>query len=404
LTDIDDSSAPEIVLDISRLLSRILDAAPTGVDRVEMAYARGLLAAVPDRLSFAAVHPTGYHGRLSTFWVKRYLAATEKRWVEGNRKSIARWKIEAFWWLVFLGPRRTPRRTAAARIYLQSSPHHLDQPKLVERILKREDARLVCLVHDLIPIEHPEYTRPEGAADHRRRIDTIVRLASGIVTNSAATARALAPFLEEAGRSPVVAVAPLGTHHTDTPPPPPAEPYFLCVGTIEPRKNHLLLLNIWRRLAEKRADADLPRLIVAGRRGWENENVIDMLERCPAIVRHVTEENGLSDAQLARLMAGARALLLPSFAEGYGMPVAEALQAGVPVICSDLPALREVGGDVPEYLDPLDGLSWIDAIEAYATPNSARHAAQRARMAGWEAPDWPSHVDIVRRVVRTVAE
>ena len=67
------------------------------------------------------------------------------------------------------------------------------------------------------------------------------------------------------------------------------------------------------------------------------------------------EHPELSDSALPTLLAGARALLCPAFVEGYGLPIAEALALGVPVICSDIPVFREVGRNVPEFLDPLDG-------------------------------------------------
>jgi len=95
------------------------------------------------------------------------------------------------------------------------------------------------------------------------------------------------------------------------------------------------------------------------------------------------------------MIAGACGLLLPSFAEGYGMPVTEALSLGVPVLCSDLPALREAGGDVPLFLDPLDGPAWQRAIEDLVRLDSAERAAQMRRIAGWHAPTWPEHIAIV---------
>jgi glycosyltransferase involved in cell wall biosynthesis len=99
----------------------------------------------------------------------------------------------------------------------------------------------------------------------------------------------------------------------------------------------------------------------------------------------------VGDTRLAALMAGARAVLMPSFAEGFGLPVAEALAAGVPVIASDIPVLRETGGDAPDYLDPLDGPAWMRAIMDYAGADSVLRAAQMRRMARWSAPDWGTH-------------
>jgi glycosyltransferase involved in cell wall biosynthesis len=92
-------------------------------------------------------------------------------------------------------------------------------------------------------------------------------------------------------------------------------------------------------------------------------------------------------------------LLFPSFAEGYGLPLAEALALGVPVIASDLPALREVGGVVPDYLDPLDGAAWRNAVADYVRPDSLARRAQLARLAGWTPPSWSAHFAILDEVL-----
>jgi glycosyltransferase involved in cell wall biosynthesis len=84
------------------------------------------------------------------------------------------------------------------------------------------------------------------------------------------------------------------------------------------------------------------------------------------------------------------------------MPVVEALAAGVPVICSDITAHREVGGDAPDYLDPLDGLGWMQAIEAYSQPDAPDRAAQIARLAHWRAPTWRDYFDIVTDLIEEV--
>lgn len=396
------TAAPEIILDLSRLLSRVLHPTPTGVDRVEMAYARGLLARVPERLGFAALHPAGLYGRLPTAEVLRFLDRTEHGWAERERPEPGALRRAAMAALAALRPRIVPR-ARGGRVYVQSSPHHLDKPERVAAILGREEARFVCLVHDLIPIDYPEYARPGGAEQHRRRVETIAAHADGIVANSAATLASIEPWLK---RPVARRVGLLGADDfvgRSEPPADAAAPYFLCIGTIEPRKNHLLLLNLWRRFAAEQGQA-APRLVLVGRRGWENENVVDMLERCPGLHGLVEERGTVPDRTVRRLVGGARALLLPSFAEGYGMPVAEALAMGTPVICSDLPALREAGGAVPDYLDPLDGPGWARAIRDYAAADSPARAAQIARLKGWKAPLWADHLDTVLDLVQEVAD
>jgi glycosyltransferase involved in cell wall biosynthesis len=112
----------------------------------------------------------------------------------------------------------------------------------------------------------------------------------------------------------------------------------------------------------------------------------------------------MPDAEAHALLKRARAVLLPSFAEGYGLPLAEGLARGVPALCSDLPALREVGGSVPEYLDPLDGLGWMKAISDYAAPISPRRDAQVERLKSWRPPSWSRHIaDVLELVDHEVA-
>lgn len=398
----------EIILDLSRLLSRVFHATPTGVDRCEMAYARGLLATVPERLRFAAVHPSGFYGRIPRDAVMRFLDATEERWDHRGFTSIWDMRRFAARALSALRPRAHARDKAVIRpFYLQASPSNLSKPDLIAAILKRERARFVCLVHDLIPLQYPEYAREGGAAEHHVRIRTVLEHADGIVCNSQATRDALAPWMDVVGRSPPSVVAHLGTHLHDLraePLPISARPYFLCIGTIEPRKNHLLLLNLWRRMAEKHGPLAIPRLVIVGRRGWENEQIVDMLERCPVLKGCVEEEGRLSDRQVADLLPNARALLMPSFAEGYGMPVAEALNLGTPVVCSDLPALYEVGRDVPEYCDPLDGPAWLRAIEDLASIDSVIRERQTAAMRSWHPPEWSTHIAKVCELLHRLAQ
>jgi glycosyltransferase involved in cell wall biosynthesis len=385
----------DVILDLSRLLSRVRHHTPSGVDRVEMAYARGLLAVYGDRLQFAAVHPIGFHGRLPRRKALDFLDTMERRWTDEDGDLGQRSLAQVLPSLLALLPERPLRATGG--VYVQASPHHLTKTALMRRILQRERAPFLCMVHDLIPIEYPEYARKNGAAQHRKRIETVAALADGVIVNSVATERSLQPWLDKMERPIDVRVALLGTHAMSEPvaPASPSEPpYFLCVGTIEPRKNHLLLLNLWRQMAETLHSDHIPRLVIVGRRGWENEQIVDMLERCVALQGHVEELNGCSDRQMHALLRGARALLLPSFAEGYGMPVAEALSVGVPVLCSDLPALREAGGGAPDYLDPLDGPAWHAHIADYRDGGS-RYMAQRLRMTDWSGPSWADHIRIV---------
>jgi glycosyltransferase involved in cell wall biosynthesis len=395
----------EVILDISRLLSRSFQPAPTGIDRVEYVYARELLARMPDRLAFAAVHPAGgYYGRLDISAVRQFLAFTAAKWRNARSADTKESKAAVIRHLFATRPRPVPRATRP-RIYLQVSPHHLDDHDQVSAILRAEGAKFITLVHDVIPLSHPEYARPQGAEEHRRRVRTIDSFAAGIIGNSQATIDALVPHMRNGLDGRAVCVAHFGADAPDIfgnmAQDLPERPYFVYISTIEPRKNHLLLLNIWRRLVERMGD-QAPVLVLIGKRGWENENVIDILERGESLRGHVIEAGEVSDNRMHALVAGARAMLMPSFAEGFGMPVVEALAAGVPVICSDIIAHREVGGDAPDYLDPLDGLGWMNAIDAYSRADAPARMAQITRLSTWRAPTWRDYFDIVTDLIEDV--
>jgi glycosyltransferase involved in cell wall biosynthesis len=405
-----------ILFDLSRLISRAGRETPTGIDRVELAYAEHLIGGSTP-LCFTMLTAAGRFGPLPRVAAGDYIHAIDRAWrgdagssqQTGRAKRLARTLRLAALSRGERALRARCRSAAGQPVYFLVSHHHLEKRRVIARLKQQEGARFVCLIHDLIPIEFPEYALPGQDEKHRRRIETAADLADAVIVNSIVTRDAFQPYLARAGRAPPVLVAPFGVDLSPGPAdrqPPVKQPYFVCVSTIEARKNHLLLLNLWRRLADELGDA-VPRLVLIGQRGWETENAIDMLERCPALRGVVLERNNLPDAEAALLLKGARALLLPSFAEGFGFPLVEALALGVPVLCSDLAALRENGGVVPEYFDPLDGLGWRTAVIDYSLPASPRRQAQLSRLAGWKPAGWEDHfaaVDALIAEVRTARE
>ena len=349
-------------------------------------YAKYMLARIPGHVQFAV---RDAFGRLCLFEhaaAVEFVSAIDALWRDGAASRRARWRMA---WrfhclhagFLLRGARALRRRIEAARgqtIYIVVSHLRLDRPRFLARMQRSGRVRLVFFVHDIIPSQFPELCPPGEPARDRAVMRGAARLADAILANSAATRR---DFLEIYGSDGLAArtyVAPLGCAPFASPAAPatPAQPYFVVLGRIVPRKNHLLLLTIWRRLGP-----EAPRLVIVGARMPGIENVIDLLERSTALRGTVEERSRVPDAELGPLLVGARALLFPSLAEGYGMPLAEALAAGVPVLCSDLPPFREVGADVPEYLDPLDGPSLAEGdprlcVRPVAAPRGATRAAE----------------------------
>lgn len=385
-----------IALDLSRLLSRAGFTTPTGIDRVELAYARHLLKSGKDHC-FAAINAGGAIGALPQEDAERFVEMLEAIWgagampdqlreIPGLIRQIRRTAL-------FGGAKRLRARLRAATnpIYLLVSHSHLSRPRGISQLKRVSGARFVCLIHDLIPLDFPQFTSAAQTSRHRRRIATLGALADAVIVNSHATRAALRQRLDH---ELPIAVAPLGLSLAPGQSVTASRPYFVCLGTIEPRKNHTLLLNVWQRLATENGKV-APRLLLIGRRGWNSEPLVRRLAGLQLLVE---ERAGLADTAITQLLRGARAVLLPSFAEGFGLPVIEALAQGVPVLCSDLPALRESGGGVPDYLDPRDAVVWRDAIADYAV-DSPRRLAQLARLAQWRAPRWDDHFAIVEALL-----
>jgi glycosyltransferase involved in cell wall biosynthesis len=157
--------------------------------------------------------------------------------------------------------------------------------------------------------------------------------------------------------------------------------YALFVSTVEARKNHYALYRAFDRgLAEGRLDPEVHRLVFAGKIGWGVSDLVDLIRANPRTADAIVFLEGLDDAALGALYREANVCLMPSYDEGYGLPLAEALALGKVCLSSSAGALPEIGGDLVDYLDPLDVLGWRDAIATWLTAPPARIAAREARI------------------------
>src|SRR5207302_4590159 len=119
---------------------------------------------------------------------------------------------------------------------------------------------------------------------------------------------------------------------------------------------------VWRQLCAAKKPA--PHLVVIGSVGLRGGWILDQMLRCQATRGRIHHAAGLSTAGMKSLIASSLGLLAPSFAEGYGLPIVEALHLGVAVVASDIPPHREIAGQAAMLLDPTDGPAWRDAIPA----------------------------------------
>ncbi len=370
-----------LVIDVTRLIDRTMQGRlSTGVDRVVLQYveqygsqSRALLRFAGRWLVFSAANSQRLFELLQRPQVKSFKA-----------------KIYALVGITYLFNQRAVLPSTATLFHLGHGGIETDQYR---DTLSQLGWHSIFFVHDLIPITHAEYCRPGEATRHTARMINMLRLGSGLIFNSEATQNAMKLFAEKhqmvMPRSTVAWLAP-GKLATPQLTPLISGAYFVILGTIEARKNHAFILQIWRRLVELH-EQNAPKLLVIGQRGWECEAAIDQLERCEALREHVIEINHCRDDELATYLAHARALLFPSFAEGFGMPLVEAFSLGVPVICSDLSTFREIAGDIPEYIDPLDGLRWLECIQQYQSIQHPRRQRQLAQLRDYSVPSWDAH-------------
>ncbi|MCW2411761.1 MULTISPECIES: glycosyltransferase family 4 protein [unclassified Sphingobium] len=372
-----------LLLDVSRLVWRLwAKKLPTGIDRTCLAYAahfRECSQAVVQRGRFTRVLSAKASAQL-------YDILLEQEYDHARRRLLS----------LFPTSLGAAREQVEGRLYLNVGHTGLDKVGHVHW-LHQTRVRPIYFVHDLIPIHYPEYCRPDEPKKHAQRVRSLLCHGAGVIANSCQTLEEVRQFAaQQSLPMPASLVAPLGLGDQRSAANGPLavglpeRPYFVLLGTIEARKNHLLILTAWAELA-RRLGSECPHLVIIGQRGWECEQAIDMLDRCAAIRPYVTELSGCDDSTLAAFMRGAKALLFPSFVEGYGLPLIEALAAGTPVIASDLPVFRELAGSIPDYLNPIDGLGWIRAVEDYAQRGSRNRSAQLDRLPGWQPPSWSAH-------------
>ena len=390
------------LLDLTRSLRRAGRGA-TGIDRVELAYLQQFLTllepvfgVVRTPLGYLLLDQNGLQG-----FADRLVGAVPwgsvsllSRAVQNRGTAVKQAESDL-------------RRLAIARARRGRLPQMLDRAlpqrfeyynvghsNLTDRMLgavKRAGGTVHVLVHDVIPLTHPQFQRQGTVQAFRDKIACVTAHADRVIYNSEAT-RAEANLGDE--ERPIDSVvAHLGID-VPTPDPerlpsglPPQGVYFVVVGTIEPRKNHGFLLDLWETFG-----AHAPPLLICGSRGWNNAEVFNRLDAL-APDSPVHELPGLDDAALAALVQKSAGMLFPSVAEGFGLPPVEALSLGARVLCNDLQVLREILGDHAVFASVSEADLWKNVIQSWVqTPHKAQEAER------FTGPNWDDHFKTVLRL------
>ncbi|MFP0197121.1 glycosyltransferase family 4 protein [Pseudomonas sp. PHC1] len=303
---------------------------------------------------------------------------------------------------------------AGDHLVLLDSSWHSDFFLHAER-LKQEGLGIVAVIYDLIPLSHPQFYDTRLVQVYSEWFDWIARHADGFMAISATVRDQLRAELQrrlgstQADKrwfdyfhlgseldlqSVEATVEPRLLQLFAAP-----EPVFLMVSTIEPRKNHDYLLDAFDLAWTNGSSA---RLCIAGRIGWKCDALLARIRHHPELNRRLFMFNDLSDTSLEHAYAHASALVFPSFVEGFGLPLVEAMQRGLPAMGSDIPVFREIGGEFMAYFDLRSPHSLADLVQSFE--RSGRFPAARD-VSDWQWIGWrEASAQLAERTARHVLE
>jgi len=252
------------------------------------------------------------------------------------------------------------------------SPERFDE---LQARVHEAGGEVVWMIHDLIPIRFPEMCAPGMATAFEAWLSHAVLVGDGFICNSEATRSDLEAFMDGAvaagRRRPWTRAVQLGCDLDFVAAAPASEkslavrqaigtrPYFVALGTIEPRKDYATIIEAFDLLWSRGTDADL---VIMGRQGWNVEALVDRVQRHPELGRRLQWLEDASDGDVRHLLGDAAALIQASIWEGFGLPLIEAARLGVPLVASDIAVFREIAGKSAEYFPVGDAMALAKAI------------------------------------------
>ncbi len=374
MPDDDALSTGAVWLDLTRTLTRVGQSAPTGIDRVELAWAEHLLSANPDlkglcrtTRGFLLLPSDGVRSIVEAMLTGAGKLGRADAWSRlTGRGDRPRHRAEATlrgyaidrcapWGLLGMAQRHGPD------VYLNVG--HSNHSPTVLRAMRDCGAEVVVVIHDLIPITHPHLVPPKQPARFADRITCVREHASLVVAVSDRTeAELLAQWPD---KRPPVLRSDIGVPRlpAEVAPAKNGQGRFLMVGTLEPRKNHVAVLQAWAQLSNDPPEGGIPRLDILGQPGWRGQEIVEEIETHAEFGKTIFLNTAATDEDLGRSYRDADTLLYPSLAEGFGLPPYEAMAHGLLPICADLPVLRSGLGADAVYADPNDVYCWVETIK-----------------------------------------
>lgn len=264
---------------------------------------------------------------------------------------------------------------------------------LVAGIKKQVSCKVVQIVYDMLPAFYPSYFVPGMPEQFSTYMKRMFSVADGILAISESTKRDVQKFMKQHKQSEVpVEVFRLGDDFVKQDPVKPdvsvkKGEFALCVCTIEARKNHMQLYYAARESMLQ--GTDFPPIIIVGKRGWLANDFLYLVENDPVLSSKFIFTN-CTDAELAWLYKNCRFSIFPSFYEGWGLPVAEALFYGKLCLSSNTSSMPEIGGELVDYVSPNDPIGLLTKMQFYMQNTkelTAREAAiaMHYKPATWEA-------------------
>lgn len=253
-------------------------------------------------------------------------------------------------------------------LMLDAGEHHIEELAAIMREISARGGENIVGLHDVIPLLYPSAVSPGAFLAFQTWFETIALASDAIICVSQSSARSFVEYVAreepasysqqrigwwrlgadfESGAHAGVSQLAFAIGAADT-------PFFLSVGTLEPRKGYSVALSAFERLWASGVDA---RYVIVGRSSWQSRALEKRIRGHEEHGRRLFWLDDADDATLRYLYERAHNLIFASFAEGFGLPLAEAAHHGLPAIASDIPIFREIAGDHARFFDVLDAAS-----------------------------------------------